>query len=87
MFKIKLEQRERVSKQKELLITLYAIGIALFFSGIFIALNGANPFVAFWKVITSALGSPYGISETIVKAIPLIFTGLAVAIDIGGRRT
>jgi len=85
MFKIKLEQRERVSKQKELLITVYAIGIALFLSGIFIALNGVNPFLAFWKVITSALGSSYGISETIVKAIPLIFTGLAVAIALNAK--
>jgi simple sugar transport system permease protein len=85
MYKIKLEQKERVSKREELIITLSAIGIAFVLSGIFIALNGVNPFVALWKVITSALGTPYGISETIVKAIPLIFTGLAVAIALNSK--
>ena len=85
MFKIKLEQKERVSKREELIITLTAIGIAFVLSGIFIALNGVNPFVALWKVITSALGSPYGISETLVKAIPLIFTGLAVGIALNSK--
>jgi len=43
MFKIKLEQKERVSKREELIITLSAIGIAFVLSGIFIALNGVNP--------------------------------------------
>jgi len=85
MFKIKLEQKERVSKKDDLLITLSAIGIAFVLSGIFIALNGVNPFVALWKVITSSLGSAYGISETLVKAIPLIFTGLAVAIALNSK--
>jgi simple sugar transport system permease protein len=85
MYKIKLEQRERVSKRQEIIITLSAILVAVILSGIFFAFNGVNPFVAFWKVITSALGSSYGISETIVKAIPLIFTGLAVAIALNSK--
>jgi len=85
MYKIKLEQKERVSKRQELIITLSAIGVALVLAGIFIALNGVNPFVAFWKVITSALGSSYGISETLVKSIPLIFTGLAVGIALNSK--
>lgn len=85
MFKIKLEQKERVSKREDLLITASAIGIAFVLSGIFIASNGVNPFVALWKVITSALGSPYGISETLVKSIPLIFTGLAVGIALNSK--
>ncbi len=85
MFKIKLEQKKRVSSREELVITLTAIAIALVLAGIFIAFNGVNPFEAFWKVVTSALGSPYGISETIVKSIPLIFTGLAVAIALNSK--
>ena len=85
MYKIKLEQRERVSKKQEALITLVAIVIALILAGIFIALNGVNPIAAFFKVITSALGSPYGISETLVKTIPLIFTGLSVAIALNSK--
>lgn len=85
MFKIKLEQKERVSKRQESIITLIAIAVALLLSGIFIALNGVNPIAALVKVFTSALGSPYGISETLVKTIPLIFTGLAVAIALNSK--
>ncbi|MBT3168794.1 MAG: ABC transporter permease [Candidatus Cloacimonetes bacterium] len=85
MFRIKLEQKERVSKQQELIINLYAIAFALILSGIFIALNGANPFVAFWKILTSVFGSRYGFSETLVKSIPLIFTGLSVAIALNSK--
>ncbi len=85
MYKVKLEQRERVSNKQELFITLYAIGVALALSGIFIALNGVNPFVAFWKVLLSSFGSTYGISETLLKAVPLMFTGLSVAIALNSK--
>jgi simple sugar transport system permease protein len=85
MYKIKLEQRERVSNRQDFVITLAAIGVALFLSGIFIALNGVNPFAAFAKVFSSAFGSLYGISETLLKSIPLIFTGLAVAIALNSK--
>lgn len=85
MYKIKLDKKKRVGKRDEILITLYAIVIALILSGIFIAFNGVNPFQAFWKVLTSAFGSSYGISETIVKSIPLIFTGLSVAVALNSK--
>lgn len=85
MLKIKLEQKERVSKREDLIITLTSIGIALVLAGIFIAFNGVNPFLALWKVVTSSLGSAYGISETLVKSIPLIFTGLSVALALNSK--
>ena len=85
MFKIKLDQKERVSKREEFIITISAIAIALAFSGIFIAVSGANPFVAFVKVISSSFGSLFGLSETLLKAIPLIFTGLAVAVALNSK--
>lgn len=85
MYKIKLDQKERVSQKQDLLISISAIFFALVLSGIFIALNGVNPFVAFGKVITSSLGSTYGITETLLKSIPLIFTGLSVAIALNSK--
>lgn len=85
MIKVKLKQRKQISNQKELMITLASITVALFLAGFFILLNGVNPFEAFLKVITSSLGSAYGISETLLKAIPLIFTGLAVAIALNSK--
>ncbi|MFO7895883.1 MAG: ABC transporter permease [Candidatus Cloacimonadales bacterium] len=85
MYRLKLEQRERVTSNQELLITLAAIASALILSGIFIALNGVNPFLAFAKVLSSAFGSVYGFSETLLKSIPLIFTGLAVAVALNSK--
>jgi len=61
-------------------VTLLAIVVALILSGIFIALNKENPLDAFRDVFRFTLGSRYGFSETVVKSIPLIFAGLAVAI-------
>ena len=84
-YKIQIEQRERVSNRQEALITFYAIVAALTLTGIFISLNGVNPFIAFWQIIRTTIGSPYGLSETIVKSIPLIFTGLAVAVALNSK--
>lgn len=41
---------------------------------------GKDPLRAYASVVTSTLGSGYGLSETLVKAIPLTLTALAVAI-------
>jgi simple sugar transport system permease protein len=41
---------------------------------------GANPIAAYWAMFSSALGTRFNLVETMVKAAPLIFTGLAVAV-------
>jgi len=51
-----------------------AIGAAVF------AAYGANPAEAYAAMARAALGSAHGLSECVVKATPLIFTGLAVAL-------
>ncbi len=45
-----------------------------------IALSGAGIFEAYASCFSSALGSEFNITETLVKAAPMIFTGLAVAV-------
>ena len=44
------------------------------------ALAGANPFATLGQIATGALGSKLALMETLNRATPLIFTGLAVAI-------
>ena len=46
----------------------------------FLALAGVSPITAYKEMLHGAFGSKYGLSETIVKTIPLILTGLAVAV-------
>ena len=41
---------------------------------------GANPFAVLGQIATGALGSKLAILETLNRATPLIFTGLAVAV-------
>jgi simple sugar transport system permease protein len=43
--------------------------------GLVFTVKGVNPFFALWKILAGSFGSPYGISETITKAIPLILIG------------
>ena len=49
-----------------------AMGLAL--------IAGANPFAVLGQIVTGALGSRLAILETLNRATPLIFTGLAVAV-------
>jgi ABC-type uncharacterized transport system permease subunit len=41
---------------------------------------GANPFAVLGQIATGALGSKLAVLETLNRATPLIFTGLAVAV-------
>ena len=54
--------------------------LALVMGGIVFWSAGANPFEAYAVMAVGAFGSLYDISEVLVKAIPLIFCGLAVGL-------
>ncbi len=60
-------------------IAIYPLGllIALGASSVLLILTGSNPISAFHAIFIGALGSAYGISETLVKATPLLLTALA----------
>ncbi|WP_336785917.1 ABC transporter permease [Paenibacillus sp. MMO-177] len=61
-------------------MTIVSILLALVFCGIFIAANGMNPITVYSKMITGAFGTSFGITETLVKSIPLLLCGIGVAI-------
>jgi ABC-type uncharacterized transport system permease subunit len=69
------------SKQKSSWwVPVLSIVLALIFCAVFIAMNGRNPITVYMKMLTGAFGSSYGISETLVKAIPLLLCGLGVSV-------
>lgn len=74
------EKREAVSKRVMLLVPLLSIVIGLLFAGLFFALTGKNPIVIYALMFEGAFGSAYGLSETVVKAIPLMLAGLGVSL-------
>ena len=41
---------------------------------------GASPFSVFWLIAKGAAGSQFAFFETLTRATPLIFTGLAAAV-------
>lgn len=61
-------------------VPLLSIIVALLICAVFILLNGMNPITVYTKMLQGAFGTSFGISETIVKAIPLLLCGLGVAV-------
>ena len=75
-----LRKRESVSRRAAVLVPLISFAVSLLFGALLLAVSGANPFVTYAAMLQGALGSAYGLSEVLVKTIPLILTGLAVSL-------
>ncbi len=65
---------------KSLASTLLTVFIALLISAVLILISGNNPIEAFRLMINGAFGSVHKISETLVKAIPLMIMALGTSI-------
>lgn len=79
-FAVKLEKRLSPSTAMTLATPVVSVLLALIFCGLFLAMTGRNPFEVYSAMLSGALGSAYGLSETLVKAIPLMLCGLGVSL-------
>ena len=68
---------ERKDLLMKLLVPLIAVALSLVVGGAVIASAGANPMEAYGYLLQGAVGSLQSFAETLVKATPLILTGLA----------
>jgi general nucleoside transport system permease protein len=75
-----LEKKLDVSPTRVLLVRAISLVLAFVAGAVLLAAVGANPVQTYRVMLQGALGSSYAISETLVKAIPLMLTGLAVAV-------
>jgi simple sugar transport system permease protein len=75
-----LEKRAATSRTMLVLVPLLSIVVGLCFAGIFIGLTGKNPLDVYMLMLEGAFGSAYGLSETVVKAVPLLLASLAVSL-------
>ena len=66
-------------KRNRFLYTILAIVLGILIGSIILLLSGTNPVEAYKVIFLGAFGKPKYISWTIVKAVPLIVTGLSVA--------
>lgn len=77
---ISLEKRLLPSPAASLLVPLISITLALLTGGIFLGLAGKNPLQVYSVMFVNSFGSTYGLTETVVKAIPLLLAGLGLAV-------
>ena len=74
---IRLEPRLSVSRWLSPAATILALVVALVISGGVIAFVGGDPIRSYGHILNAAFGSIGVISDTLVKATPLLLTGLA----------
>ncbi len=82
---MRLERRERVPVGLAVAAPFAASIAALALAAVLIRMAGAPVLPAFGDLVIGAFGSKLAITETLVRATPLIFTGLAVAVAFRAR--
>lgn len=65
---------------KDIIYSIAAIVLALIVGAILIKVSGNSITEAYYYLFYGAFGSTYNIAQTLLKTIPLIFAGLAVAV-------
>ena len=79
-FAIHAERRLETPRGLGVATTVGAVAVALLISALLIRLIGGDPINAYAHIVRSSLGSIGVLSDTLVKATPLIFTGLACSV-------
>ena len=80
-FRIVTEPRiEDLPKWYPFVLSFGAVVVALLIGAIVLAISGGNPWRAYAHIARASFGSIGVFSDTMVKAIPLIFVGLACSV-------
>lgn len=85
MIKLKFVKRKRKSFIWHLMSFLIALGASLTVSGLLMTSVGQNAFEAFWALFEGAFIGLDAIMDTMLRATPLIFTGLATVVAFRAR--
>ncbi len=78
--RVVFEKRQQVSRTIRLLVPALSLVFALVFGALLLLLSGVDPFAAYAAMAKGAFGDVHALAETLVKAIPLMLTGLGVSI-------
>ncbi len=87
-FSLKFEKRLELSRTASILVPILSLFLALAFGALLLSLAGANPWETYRAMLSGAIGTPslwqegqfYNLTELLVKAVPIILTGLSVAV-------
>ncbi|HIQ05389.1 MAG TPA: ABC transporter permease [Anaerolineae bacterium] len=74
------EKRLDRSRTAEFFTPIVSLILALLAGAVLLVVAGANPWETYKAMAIGAFGSRYSLSETLVKAIPLMLTGLGVSV-------
>ncbi|MDX9898676.1 MAG: ABC transporter permease [Spirochaetia bacterium] len=74
------EKRKTVSKTAMVVVPIASFVVSLTLTGILLIAFGANPINTYAAMFKGAFGTGRALTETLVKAIPLMLTGLGVAL-------
>ena len=78
-FSIRLERRLNAPMAMRIAVPVAAVAGGLLAGGVVMALGGHDPIDAYGSIWEGSLGSSDGFQSTLIKACPLVLTGLAVA--------
>ncbi|MGN6368738.1 MAG: ABC transporter permease [Phycisphaerae bacterium] len=62
------------------MLPVFAVLLSLVPFGLFVAFSGVNPFRTFWLMYDGAFGSSFSFQNTLMRAAPLMLTGLCTAL-------
>jgi len=82
---ISFEKRLQPPAALRVIIIFISVLLALVLAGMVILAIGVDPIQAYAAIFRGGFGSSYGLSETLVKATPLILCGLGVALALKMR--
>src|SRR5256885_11038552 len=76
---LRLERRLGASLALRIAVPMLAVVGGLVAGGVVMALGGHDPLDAYGSMWEGSIGSTDGLQSTLIKATPLVLTGLAVA--------
>ena len=76
---VRLERRLAAPLATRIAVPVVAVACGLLAGGVVMALGGHDPVQAYFDMWQGSLGSTEGLQSTLIKATPLVLTGLAVA--------
>jgi simple sugar transport system permease protein len=82
---MRLEARESVSRVAAIGAPLGAVAVTLALSALLVKWAGAPVLASFAALLDGGFGSRFAVTETLTRATPLIFTGLAAAVAFRAR--
>ena len=77
---MRLEPIANPSRLRLIALPVSAVALTVLVASFLALLAGANPFATLGLILEGAAGSKFALLETLNRATPLIFTGLAVAV-------